>query len=157
MQTENPSAQVFFNVMLIVVGVMIACYGEIQFVLIGFFFQAMGVLTEASRLVMVQRLLNSEGLNMDPLCSLYYFAPVCAVFNLVGFYTVEYSNVTTESYANVGATHFLANACCALGLNIAVVFLVLFINLDWQNFFAGTDSIRCPQGYPSRRCVDCAF
>ena len=35
---------------------------------------------EASRLVMIQILLH--GLKMDPLVSLHYYAPVCAVINL---------------------------------------------------------------------------
>ena len=35
---------------------------------------------EASRLVMIQILLH--GLKMDPLVSLHYYAPVCAIINL---------------------------------------------------------------------------
>lgn len=40
----------------------------------GFIFQAMGIMFEASRLVAIQKLLH--GLKMDPLVSLYWFAPV---------------------------------------------------------------------------------
>lgn len=44
----------------------------------GFIFQAMGIMFEASRLVAIQKLLH--GLKMDPLVSLYWFAPVCRAF-----------------------------------------------------------------------------
>jgi drug/metabolite transporter (DMT)-like permease len=63
------------NVSFIVIGVVIASMGELQFVMIGFLFQAAGIVFEAIRLVMVQRLLSSAEFKMDPLVSLYYFAP----------------------------------------------------------------------------------
>ena len=40
----------------------------------GFICQALGIAFEAARLVAIQKLLH--GLKMDPLVSLYYFAPV---------------------------------------------------------------------------------
>lgn len=83
---ETPNLSVFLNVLLIVFGVMVSCYGEIQFVLIGFVFQILGVFFEATRLVMVNSLLSSKETKMDPLCSLYYFSPVCAVFNIIAFF-----------------------------------------------------------------------
>lgn len=109
---------------MIVVGVMIACYGEIQFVLIGFIFQVLGVIAEATRLTLVQQLLTSKKLKMDPLCSLYFFAPICGAFNLLAFFAIEFRSVTLSHLQNVGILHFLANALCAFGLNVAVVFLV---------------------------------
>jgi hypothetical protein len=123
-KTETVNKVVFFNVFIIVVGVMIACYGEIQFVLVGFIFQALGVIAEATRLTLVQQLLTSKELKMDPLCSLYYFAPICGAFNLLAFFVIEYRSVTSTDFENVGLFHFLANALCAFGLNVAVVFLV---------------------------------
>ena len=60
---------------------MIATYGEIAFVLIGFLYQAGGLVFEAIRLTLVERLLSSAEFKMDPLVSLYYFAPVCAIMN----------------------------------------------------------------------------
>lgn len=123
-QTERPNRLLLVNVLIIVTGVVVACYGEIEFVLIGFIFQALGVIVEAMRLVMVQQLLNSKSLKMDPLCSLYYFAPVCGVFNFIAFFFFEYSKIEIEDFVNVGALHFLLNALCAFGLNVSVVFLI---------------------------------
>jgi hypothetical protein len=122
LRTAKPDFAVFANVLIIVLGVMIACFGEIKFVLIGFLYQCLGVLFEATRLVMVQKLLS--GNKMDPLTSLYYFAPVCAFFNLIAFVFVEANQVTVQHFVDVGLWHFITNALCALGLNVAVVFLV---------------------------------
>lgn len=54
------------NVSFIVIGVVIASMGEIQFVMIGFLFQVGGIIFEAVRLVMVERLLSSAEFKMDP-------------------------------------------------------------------------------------------
>lgn len=67
------------NVSFIVFGIMIATYGEIEFVLVGFINQAAAIVFEAVRLVLVQKLLSGDEDDMDPLVSLYYFAPVCSV------------------------------------------------------------------------------
>lgn len=58
------------NVSFIVIGVVIASVGEIKFDLTGFLWQAGGISFEATRLVMVQRLLSSAEYKMDPLTSL---------------------------------------------------------------------------------------
>ena len=68
--------KVLANVSVIVLGVIIASYGEIAFVFVGVVFQACGIVFESIRLVMVQKLLSSPEYKMDPLVSLYYFAPV---------------------------------------------------------------------------------
>ena len=78
MQIEPPNVKVLGNVLVIVLGIIIASYGEIAFVFVGFVFQAFGIISEGIRLVMVQKLLSSSEYKMDPLVSLYYFAPVCS-------------------------------------------------------------------------------
>ncbi|GFF75862.1 probable sugar phosphate/phosphate translocator At4g32390 [Aspergillus lentulus] len=116
--------KVLFNVAIIVVGVVIASFGEIKFVFIGFMFQIGGIVFEATRLVMVQRLLSSAEFKMDPLVSLYYFAPVCAVMNGVTALFVEVPNLTMGHIYNVGVWTLLANAVVAFLLNVSVVFLI---------------------------------
>jgi len=112
------------NVSLIVIGVALASFGEIDFVLTGFLYQVAGIAFEAVRICMVQRLLNGAEFKMDPLVSLYYFAPVCAAMNLTVALFWEFPQVSmTEVYA-VGLWTFFANACCAFLLNVSVVFLV---------------------------------
>ncbi|KAJ5266988.1 sugar phosphate/phosphate translocator [Penicillium angulare] len=112
------------NVSIIVVGVVIASFGEIKFVMIGFLFQLGGIVFEATRLVMVQRLLSSAEYKMDPMVSLYYFAPICAVMNGAVALFLEFPRVTMEQVYGVGIWILLANAMCAFLLNVSVVFLI---------------------------------
>ncbi|KAF7719737.1 Triose-phosphate transporter family protein [Penicillium ucsense] len=112
------------NVSIIVVGVVIASFGEIKFVLVGFLFQLGGIVFEATRLVMVQRLLSSAEYKMDPMVSLYYFAPVCAVMNGAVALFLEVPSLTMGHIYNVGIWVLLANAMVAFLLNVSVVFLI---------------------------------
>ncbi|KAI9800202.1 MAG: hypothetical protein M1825_004186 [Sarcosagium campestre] len=121
---QAPDLRLLFNVSFIVIGVIIASFGEIKFVLIGFLFQCGGIVFEAVRLVMVQRLLSSAEFKMDPLVSLYYFAPVCAVMNFCVSLVFEVPTVTMADFMRVGLWNFLINACVAFALNVSVVFLI---------------------------------
>jgi hypothetical protein len=121
---EEPNLKKLGNVSAIVVGVVIASYGEIEFRMIGFVFQAFGIAFEATRLVMVQRLLSGSEYKMDPLVSLYYFAPICAVFNGIICAFVEGPRLSLAAVQDVGYLALLLNAATALCLNIAVVFLI---------------------------------
>lgn len=116
--------KVLVNVSVIVLGVVIASFGEIKFVLVGFLFQLGGIVFEATRLVMVQRLLSSAEFKMDPMVSLYYFAPVCAVMNGAVALFLEIPHVTMDHIYGVGIWVLLANAMVAFLLNVSVVFLI---------------------------------
>ncbi|CAK7244058.1 MAG: hypothetical protein STHCBS139747_005592 [Sporothrix thermara] len=124
MGVSQPSLRVFLNVMVIVFGVVLASLGEIRFVMIGFLYQLGGIVFEAMRLTMVQRLLSSADFKMDPLVSLYYFAPVCATMNLIVALLWEVPKVTMADINNVGYTMFILNGLCAFLLNVSVVFLI---------------------------------
>lgn len=119
-----PSLKTLGNVSLIVVGVVIASIGEIKFDLTGFLYQAGGISFEATRLVMVQRLLSSSEYKMDPLVSLYYFAPVCGLMNSVVALFLEIPTMTMANIYSVGIFMLIANAMVAFLLNVSVVFLV---------------------------------
>ncbi|CAF3487538.1 unnamed protein product [Fusarium graminearum] len=108
----------------IVVGVIIASMGEIHFVTVGVLFQMGGIIFEALRLTMVQRLLSSADYKMDPLVSLYYFAPICAVMNGVVALIWEVPNCTMAEVYHVGLFTFFLNGLCAFMLNVSVVFLI---------------------------------
>jgi predicted transporter len=112
------------NVSFIVLGVIIASYGEIKFVMTGFLFQLAGVAFEATRLVMVQKLLSSAEFKMDPLVSLYYFAPACAIMNGIVSMVIEVPKMSWSDIEKVGYIIFLLNALVAFALNVSVVFLV---------------------------------
>lgn len=121
---EEPSLTKLGNVTAIVIGVIIASYGEVELNLLGFLYQTFGIAFEATRLVLVQRLLSGAEFKMDPLVSLYYFAPICAVFNGIMCLFFEGSSLSFEQIQNVGFLTLLLNAATALCLNVAVVFLI---------------------------------
>ncbi|CCC07504.1 hypothetical protein SMACR_02508 [Sordaria macrospora] len=116
--------RVFLNVSVIVVGVIIASYGELEFVWLGVILQIAGVAFEALRLTMVQRLLSSAEFKMDPLVSLYYFAPICALMNGLVALFWEVPRLTMADVDRVGLFYFFLNGLCAFGLNVSVVFLI---------------------------------
>lgn len=132
-----PNLKTLGNVSFIVVGVVIASFGEIQFVLTGFLWQAGGIVFEAIRLTMVERLLSGGEFKMDPLVSLYYYAPACAVMNGLVFLFTEFSTITMVDVNRVGGLTFLSNASIAFLLNVSVVFLVCTTNIGttFQNSF----------------------
>lgn len=73
---------------------------------------------------MVQRLLSSAEFKMDPLVSLYYFAPVCTFMNFCVAIFFELPSIKLEDIYRVGLWTLLANACIAFLLNVSVVFLI---------------------------------
>lgn len=119
-----PNLRQFLNVSAIVVGVIIASLGEIHFVTIGVLYQIGGIIFEALRLTMVQRLLSSADFKMDPLVSLYYFAPICVVMNGAVALAWEIPKCTMAEVYNVGLFTFFLNGLCAFMLNVSVVFLI---------------------------------
>lgn len=102
---------------------MLASIGEIDFVLTGVLFQIGGVVFEALRLSLVQKLLSSE-YKMDALVSIYYYAPVCAVLNFCVALVFEIPRVTMAEVYHVGIPVFLLNGMIAFLLNFAAVSLV---------------------------------
>ncbi|KZT23695.1 TPT-domain-containing protein [Neolentinus lepideus HHB14362 ss-1] len=118
---QEPSRKLGVIVFMISSGVALASHGELHFNLIGFVVQALAVVFEASRLVMIQILLH--GLKMDPLVSLHYYAPVCALINLL---VIPFTEGLAPFYelARVGPLILISNAAVAFLLNIAAVFLV---------------------------------
>ncbi|KAH8665416.1 triose-phosphate transporter family-domain-containing protein [Ilyonectria robusta] len=119
-----PNFRVLGNVSVIVVGIVIASFGEIKFDLTGFIYQVSGIIFEALRLVMVQRLLSSAEFKMDPLVSLYYYAPACAVTNGIFTLFIEIPRITMGDIYGLGISTLVANAIVAFLLNVSVVLLI---------------------------------
>ncbi|KAF9482328.1 hypothetical protein BDN70DRAFT_444682 [Pholiota conissans] len=118
---QDPSKKLGVIVLMISTGVALASHGEMHFNLFGFLTQAAAVAFEASRLVMIQILLHN--LKMDPLVSLHYYAPVCAIINLV-FLPFTEGMAPFYELLNVGVGVLVTNAAVAFLLNVAAVFLV---------------------------------
>ncbi|TFK21140.1 TPT-domain-containing protein [Coprinopsis marcescibilis] len=118
---QEPNRKLALIVVMISLGVALASQGELNFDMFGFLTQAAAVGFESSRLVMIQILLHN--LKMDPLVSLHYYAPVCAV--ITAFF-IPFTEGWAPFYAlkNLGAAILISNASVAFLLNVAAVFLV---------------------------------
>ncbi|KAJ3919896.1 triose-phosphate transporter family-domain-containing protein [Lentinula edodes] len=118
---SEPNRKLALIVLMISSGVAVASGGELKFNMFGFIVQAAAVGFEAARLVMIEILLH--GLKMDPLVSLHYYAPVCAIINLIALPFTEGLAPFFE-LAKIGPFILFTNAAVAFLLNVAAVFLV---------------------------------
>ncbi|CAH9068570.1 unnamed protein product [Cuscuta europaea] len=112
------------NMISISVGVAIAAYGEAKLDAWGVILQLGAVAFEATRLVMIQILLTSKGITLNPITSLYYVAPCCLVFLFVPWVFVEYPLLRENSSFHLDYVIFGTNSLCAFALNLAVFLLV---------------------------------
>ncbi|KAF3629486.1 putative sugar phosphate/phosphate translocator [Capsicum baccatum] len=112
------------NMMAISVGVAIAAYGEAKYDSWGVLLQLLAVLFEATRLVMIQILLTSKGISLNPITSLYYVAPSCLVFLSIPWIFVELPILRENSSFQFDFAIFGTNSLCAFALNLAVFLLV---------------------------------
>ncbi|XP_031401740.1 probable sugar phosphate/phosphate translocator At3g17430 isoform X1 [Punica granatum] len=121
--TDKLRCDVFLNMVLVSVGVVISSYGEIHFNIIGTVYQVTGIFAEALRLVLTQVLLQKKGLTLNPITSLYYIAPCSFVFLFVPWYLLEKPEMEV-SQIQFNFWIFFSNALCALALNFSI-FLVI--------------------------------
>ncbi|KAL6534074.1 hypothetical protein OROHE_013907 [Orobanche hederae] len=115
-----------FNMLAISVGVAVAAYGEAKYDSWGVFLQLGAVAFEATRLVMIQILLTSKGINLNPITSLYYVAPSCLAFLAVPWVFVEFPLLRQHKSSGFqfDLVIFGTNSLCAFALNLAVFLLV---------------------------------
>ncbi|KAL7220921.1 hypothetical protein ACSBR2_013746 [Camellia fascicularis] len=121
--TDKLRWDVFLNMVLVSVGVVISSYGEIHFNVVGTLYQVTGICAEALRLVLTQVLLQKKGLTLNPITSLYYIAPCSFVFLFVPWYFLEQPGMEV-SQIQFNFWIFFSNAICALALNFSI-FLVI--------------------------------
>ncbi|XAR70960.1 hypothetical protein NMG60_11028018 [Bertholletia excelsa] len=121
---ETFRSETMANMLSISFGVAIAAYGEAKFDSWGVLLQLGAVAFEATRLVMIQILLTSKGISLNPITSLYYVSPCCLVFLLVPWVFVEYPILKESASFNPDFVIFGTNSFCAFALNLAVFLLV---------------------------------
>lgn len=124
LKKENFKSDTMANMLSISVGVAIAAYGEARFDSWGVILQLGAVAFEATRLVMIQILLTSKGISLNPITSLYYVAPCCLVFLFVPWILVEFPLLRGQSTFEINFVIFGTNSLCAFALNLAVFLLV---------------------------------
>ena len=123
--TENPSLLQLAIVALISLGVSITAVGELQFNTLGFAFQIGGIVAEACRLVMQDKLLKE--LKLDSLSALYYITPVSFCTIAMGFFFFESADFPWEKvspFTGSMAPTLLLNGVAAFALNVAIVLLI---------------------------------
>eukprot|EP00262_Sarcandra_glabra_P021339 TRINITY_DN8971_c0_g1_i1.p1 TRINITY_DN8971_c0_g1~~TRINITY_DN8971_c0_g1_i1.p1 ORF type:complete len:352 (+),score=26.40 TRINITY_DN8971_c0_g1_i1:196-1251(+) len=121
---ESFKTESMANMLSISVGVAIAAYGEAQFNSWGVTLQLAAVAFEATRLVLIQILLTSKGITLNPITSLYYVAPCCLLFLFVPWVLVEFPILKENSNFTFDYVIFGMNSLCAFALNLAVFLLV---------------------------------
>jgi drug/metabolite transporter (DMT)-like permease len=124
LKKESFKSNTMANMISISVGVGIAAYGEARFDTWGVFLQLGAVAFEATRLVMIQILLTSKGITLNPITSLYYVAPCCLAFLSIPWIFVEYPVLKESSSFHFDFVIFGTNSLCAFALNLAVFLLV---------------------------------
>ncbi|KAJ6802761.1 plastidic phosphate translocator-like protein 1 [Iris pallida] len=112
------------NMLSISLGVAIAAYGEARFDVWGVTLQLAAVAFEATRLVLIQILLTSKGISLNPITSLYYVAPCCLAFLLLPWAVVELPVLRAAASFHPDLLIFGTNSLCAFALNLAVFLLV---------------------------------
>ena len=112
------------NMLLVTAGVAVASYGELAFDATGVAYQLAAIALESVRLVLVQILLQSRGLKLNPVTTLYYVAPCCLAFLTVPFFSIEYARLAADADVVINPAVFLSNALAAFGLNMAVFLLI---------------------------------
>jgi Triose-phosphate Transporter family len=121
---ENFKTASMLNMLSISFGVAIAAYGEARFDGWGVTLQLAAVAFEATRLVLIQILLTSKGISLNPITSLYYVAPCCFAFLLVPWSFVELPRLRAAASFKPDVLIFGTNSVCAFALNLAVFLLV---------------------------------
>lgn len=124
----DPTVGNIVNILFIVLGVGLAGFGEIDFSWVGVVFQLSGLVFEAIRVVMIQVMLSGEGMNMDPLVGLYYYAPVCAAINFVVAVAIEMPHFSWDNVVQAGPFMLLLNAAVAFLLSFTSMVLVSHSN-----------------------------
>lgn len=121
---ESFNMKLLLSVMGVGAGVVIASIGEAEFVMVGFCIAVVGLVTEAARLVLTQRLLQGQDIKFNAITGNYYTAPIAFATLAVPFYFFESQRwLDTVDFEDIGI-HIIMNGLLAALLNISV-FIVL--------------------------------
>jgi hypothetical protein len=94
---------------------------------IGVAMQLGSVLTESTRLALVQILLQRRGLKLNPITTLYYVAPASGMFLMMPWSVLEAGKLWNGFLAGeltIAPMMLLVNAACAFALNLSVFLLI---------------------------------
>ena len=89
--------------------------GELNFNLLGVLFQGTSIVTESSRLVLIQILLQQRGIKLNPITTLYYIAPACFVFLMFPFAFLELPKMWSTNDWSLNPGLLIVSAASAFG------------------------------------------
>ena len=127
---ERRDAQTVAILALITAGIAVASYGEAVFVLVGVVYQLASICTESNRVVLVQILLQGQGVHLNPVTSMYYVSPACTVALLLPWLVLEgrpllLAGGLPAGWATLrGGGVLLCSALSAFALNCSVFLLI---------------------------------
>ncbi|KAJ7155291.1 hypothetical protein C8R46DRAFT_910761, partial [Mycena filopes] len=104
-------------------GIALTTTGVFIFDPVGFALQGTAIVADALRLVLIESLLHRGNAPVPPLVALHYFAPVCALGNLLLLPFTE-GAAPFRHLARIGPQLFLVNALVAFFLNVAMVYVI---------------------------------
>jgi hypothetical protein len=119
-----PNLRTLRQVSIIVIGGIVSSSGTIELNRTGLSYQIVAMLSHAVRLVMMQSLLTTTELEIGPLLSLYYFAPVGTIVVGLTSAIVEVPTMAIADIYNVGLSKILVNVVLAFALNVSTFLLV---------------------------------
>ena len=127
LSTETFAWKCVANMVIITVGVALASAGEVALVPLGVAMQLGSVLTESTRLALVQILLQRRGLKLNPITTLYFVAPASGFFLIIPWSVLEAGKLWDGFHAgevSISPLILVANAACAFALNLSVFLLI---------------------------------
>ncbi|QDZ17904.1 triose-phosphate transporter [Chloropicon primus] len=118
--TEKFDWKLLWILLWIAFGVLVASFGEVNFSVMGTVIQLSSLAFEATRLTLLQLLLQRK---FNPMTAMYYLSPITACFLFVLCLAKESSSVV-QAMGQANPYILLLNCFCAFVLNIAVFLLI---------------------------------
>ena len=124
LKTETFHSTLLVVVCIVSMGICIASYGELALNYIGLTLQLSSVLVESTRITLIQILLQSRGLKLNSITTLYYVAPASLICLTIPFCIFELPNVLVTDMTLFNPLILLTNALAAFALNLSVFLLI---------------------------------
>ncbi|KAL8703871.1 MAG: hypothetical protein Q9201_002960 [Fulgogasparrea decipioides] len=109
----------YISLIPVILGVMLASYGDLSATMLGFFVTLLGTLLAAVKTVATNRL-QTAGLHLSALELLYRMSPIACVQSLfIAYLCGELEHFEPQSLTIAGLLILLVNGSIAFGLNVA--------------------------------------
>lgn len=122
---QKPSLELVVSIVSISSGVAVASYGEVTLVWIGVIIQVVALTIEATRLSLIQILLQGSSIKLDAMTTLLYVAPFAAVLMGGAVCYFELPELIKPDFkTDMQPWQLLLNCLISFGLNLASMQLI---------------------------------